>query len=87
VSGETIVCDECGFVGPARKPRKRGSALMERLIWVLFLFPGIFYSFWRRSDRLPECPKCGSKSLTPFDTPEGQALFRANLEKSKRGKA
>ncbi len=75
-SGETIICDACGFVGPARKPQKRGSGLMERFIWLAFFFPGIFYSYWRRRGIAPTCPKCGSKALTPFDTPEGEAIFR-----------
>jgi hypothetical protein len=81
---ETIICDVCGFVGPSRIPRKRGSALLERLIWIAFLFPGIFYSYWRRTDRSPECPKCGARALTPFDTEEGQAMFRRNLEKTRK---
>jgi hypothetical protein len=65
----------------ARRGEKRnvGRGFSNAFCGSSLFFPGIFYSLWRRSGGGPGCPKCGSKALTPFDTPEGEAIMRKNL--------
>jgi predicted RNA-binding Zn-ribbon protein involved in translation (DUF1610 family) len=83
VTAQIVICDECGFVGPAQRQKKRGSRMLERAIWTVLFFPGIFYSLWRSSGRGIVCPKCGSKALTPFETPEGEAMLKRHLAEKK----
>lgn len=43
---EKLICGDCNSTSDFRKG-KRGSALVEKLLWVTLFFPGIFYSIWR----------------------------------------
>lgn len=56
------------------KDHTSGSCLIELLLWVMFIIPGIIYSIWRLTTRRPVCPKCGSPELVPADSPRGSEL-------------
>jgi hypothetical protein len=67
------VCKDCGTVGePARKTR--GSFVMEVVLWLCFIIPGIIYSMWRLTTRYDACPACGGVNLVPLSTPAGARL-------------
>lgn len=68
------VCRNCGYIGKPKKMTK-GSMLMELVLWLLLLVPGIIYSVWRMTTRYEACPKCGSANMIPTDSPEGQKLI------------
>jgi len=65
---EKLICGDCKGVTTFRKG-KRGSYLVESLLWFLLLFPGIFYSIWRRKQSKKICQYCGSNFLLPNDLP------------------
>jgi hypothetical protein len=68
------VCERCWFIGPV-KARVRGSFLIELVLWLCFLVPGIIYTLWRVTSRRDKrCPSCGSESLIPVDSRRGAQL-------------
>ncbi|UWZ83476.1 hypothetical protein [Occallatibacter riparius] len=74
----THLCTQCGSqVWP--KTITPGSFLMELLLWLLFLVPGVIYSIWRIASRYKGCPVCGGKSCIPLGTPAANAIM-AHLE-------
>lgn len=70
-----MICTQCGTVGNGKKSAK-GSFLIEVILWLCFLIPGLIYSIWRVSGNKPACRSCGSASLVPLDSPVGQKLKR-----------
>ena len=68
------VCTACGCVGKPRKITK-GSCLIELILWLSFILPGLIYSIWRLTTRQGVCPKCWNPSMIPTDTPKGQELI------------
>lgn len=69
-----LICTICGYAGYARKKNK-GSSLIEIVLWLFILIPGLIYSIWRRSNKQTVCPKCGNVQMIPLDTPQGQRLM------------
>lgn len=62
------LCTNCGFVGYSKRITK-GSFIMEVVLWMLFLVPGIFYTVWRVASRYEACPKCAAGNMIPTDSP------------------
>jgi hypothetical protein len=69
---EEFACKNCGHIGET-DGGIRGSFWMEMTMWS-FIFPGPFYSIWRRMQRR-SCKKCCSRSLVPIKSREGRALL------------
>lgn len=72
--GTAMVCTACGHHG-ATKQHTRGSILIEIILWLCFLIPGLIYSVWRHSTRKPVCSACGSEHVVPPNTPVGRKLI------------
>ncbi len=70
------VCAQCGWHGTTTKSITKGSILIELVLWLMLLLPGLIYSIWRHVSRYKGCPKCASASLIPADSPVGQKLMR-----------
>lgn len=68
-----MVCTQCGTQGDPRTYTK-GSMLVELVLWLLFIVPGLFYSVWRLSSRYRGCRACGSPAMVPVDSPRGASL-------------
>jgi len=69
-----FICKNCGeMCNPIKK--KKGSTLIEIILWLFFMIPGIFYSIWRRTSRDSICPKCKQSTLIPIDSPNGKVLI------------
>ena len=73
------VCKTCGFVGEPKK-KLRGYAVVEIILYFIFLIPGFIYSSWRVAEKKYICSKCGSASIIPVDTPVGQKLINEMKE-------
>jgi len=59
-------CKLCGNKGVAKK-NTPGSILIELILWLFFIIPGLFYSCWRVSKRELVCTNCGKSShLVPI---------------------
>lgn len=68
-----MICTNCGFTGKSEKITK-GSMSTELFLWILFLIPGLLYSFWRLATKYEGCPKCKSANMIPEDSPVGKKL-------------
>lgn len=71
------VCKDCGTTGHAQRVT-RGSLLIEIVLWLCFLIPGLLYSLWRLSTRYSACRACGSKNIVPLASPVGAKLAAEN---------
>ena len=67
------ICSNCGHMGQAKKITK-GSTLIELVLWLCFIIPGLIYSLWRLTSRHLACEKCGASNMVPLDSPRGKKL-------------
>jgi hypothetical protein len=70
------VCATCGTTGKTKVITK-GSILIEIVLWLCFLIPGVIYSIWRHTTRVDGCRTCGSNELVPTDSPRGKELIQS----------
>lgn len=70
---KVMVCAQCGHHGPTRRETP-GSILVELVLWLCFLIPGLIYSLWRVSARRSVCAVCGAATLVPENSPVGRRL-------------
>lgn len=69
------VCNACGYVGYPKKVTK-GSILIEFVLWLCLIIPGLIYSIWRMTSRYTACPNCKTpNSMIPTDSPIGKKLL------------
>jgi hypothetical protein len=68
-----MICNNCGSTGRP-KTETKGSILIEIILWLSFIVPGLIYSIWRMSTRSKVCRSCGARSLVPLDSPRGKQL-------------
>jgi hypothetical protein len=66
------ICIGCGTRGSS-VTRTQGSFIIEVILWLCFLVPGIIYSVYRLTTRKKVCPVC-SGSMIPLNTPMGRKL-------------
>ena len=69
-----LVCTNCGFRG---KPKcfTKGSILIELVLWICLIVPGLIYSIWRHTSRYNGCPTCGAAHMIPIDSPMARKLM------------
>ncbi len=77
------VCTTCGFYGIPRRITK-GHFLIELVLWLAFIVPGLIYTIWRLTTKAWICPTCGGKTLIPEHSPIAQATL-AQLKKQHHG--
>lgn len=70
-------CTSCGFVGSPITQTK-GTFLMELILWLCCLIPGLIYSIWRLTSRERVCPNCHHATMIPASSPQGQKLLAAD---------
>jgi hypothetical protein len=68
------ICTRCYQVSEA-KPKVQGSFLIEVILWLAFIIPGIIYSVWRMTTKRIVCPACNSAEMVPTDTVRGKVLL------------
>lgn len=68
-----MICTACGTSGRARKETP-GSFIIEVILWLCFLVPGLIYTIWRYSRKHWVCEVCKSPNLVPLDSPAGRTL-------------
>lgn len=74
--GKPKFCMTCGHEG-GTESRTSGNLLIEIILWLCFLVPGLIYSIWRISSRRPVCASCGAATLVPPDSPMAIAQKKA----------
>lgn len=67
------ICTTCGVLTNPVSHTK-GSCLIEGILWLFFLIPGLIYSIWRITSREDVCPACKGKPI-PINSPQGQELW------------
>lgn len=65
-------CMTCGTDAPPKQIVK-GHILIELILWLCFLVPGLIYSIWRMSSKYEACSACGAATLVPLDAPAANA--------------
>lgn len=65
-----IQCPNCKYEGQGKHVMK-GSFLIELLLWLAFLIPGLIYSIWRLSKQIWTCPKCDFENVRKDGTSKG----------------
>lgn len=76
-SGPVRYCTSCGHQGKGRT-KTRGSLLIEVVLWLCFLVPGLIYSIWRQGSKHKVCASCGASSLVPLNSPVARAALQVN---------
>lgn len=72
LSGPVMYCTSCGSEGQGRT-KTRGALLIEVILWLCFLVPGLIYSIWRLSSKHKVCSSCGAATLVPLSSPVARA--------------
>jgi hypothetical protein len=70
--GKEVHCLDCGTEGKAEM-HTPGNTLIEVILWLCFIIPGIIYSIWRISARKQVCSACQSQRLIPPGSPAAVA--------------
>lgn len=73
-SGKRFVCKACGNIGESNTTTS-GNILIEIILWLCLIIPGLIYSIWRMTTKHESCTKCGSKEVIPADSPIGRKLI------------
>lgn len=61
-------CMTCGSEA-IPKTHVKGSFLVELVLWLCLIVPGMIYSVWRISSKHNVCPSCGGATLVPLNSP------------------
>ncbi len=77
---EKLICGDCKGITAVQKG-KRGSGLIEILLWSTLFFPGIFYSMWRKGSAKKTCQYCGGNFLLPADSHYTHELLKPITKK------
>jgi DNA-directed RNA polymerase subunit RPC12/RpoP len=79
-----MICTSCeDLVEPTKKTE--GLFVIEIILWVCFIIPGLIYTLWRTfssSARYLECPKCKGRSLVPLSSPKGKRILKQLIEEN-----
>ena len=78
-SDDSDLLDYCPHCGTVDFPsfRKDGSTIVEVLLWLCGILPGIIYTLWRKSTVRCVCPKCDNTGTIPADSPVAKAALAA----------
>jgi hypothetical protein len=69
------ICKACGHMGKLVR-KTRGNLLIEIVLWICFIVPGLIYTIWRCSTRYDVCKGCNATELVLVDSPVGQKLVK-----------
>jgi hypothetical protein len=72
-----LVCTRCHNIDIS-KTKTNGSFLIEVLLWLCFIVPGLIYSLWRLSSKKEVCRSCGSQDLVSLNSPRGNSIVMRN---------
>lgn len=76
-ASKKFLCKSCGAVGKA-KSITPGSFLIEIILWIAFIVPGILYSLYRVTKRHSACPVCKSREIIPVNSPLAVKVLAEN---------
>lgn len=68
-----MFCKSCGHEGRPDSDTP-GSTLIELVLWLFFIIPGLVYSLWRLNQRHKVCSACSSADIIPSNSPMARTL-------------
>lgn len=68
-----MFCPNCFNIGKP-KIQTKGSIIIEIILWLMFIIPGVIYSIWRLTTRQSVCPTCKQPGMIPEDSPRAIEL-------------
>lgn len=68
-----MICSNCGLQGKPKTITK-GNLLIEIVLWLCLIIPGLIYSLWRQFSKYKACPSCDATNMVPLDSPRGKKL-------------
>jgi len=71
---EEFVCSSCGYKGNPQA-RTKGNILIEIILWLFVIIPGLIYSIWRLTSKQKVCPRCSQDAMIPVNSPMGQKIL------------
>lgn len=77
---EKFICGDCKRSFEINDV-KRGSALIEWLLWLTLVIPAPFYAIWRRRKPKKKCDYCGSDFILP-DTLQNREFLKPLTKKN-----
>lgn len=69
------LCTSCGSQVSRQKTLTKGSVVIEIILWLMIILPGLLYSVWRLTSRQKVCPQCLKPTLIPIDSPMARATM------------
>lgn len=72
------LCTNCGHVDVPRT-KTPGHALIELILWLTFILPGIIFSIWRHSSKFKVCRQCGAPNPIDLNSPMARQI-RPDIE-------
>lgn len=70
-----FICRECGYIG-RKKSIRPGSSIIELILILTAVIPGIFYQLLRNAGKKEVCPQCNSQNMVPIDSPCGKKVIQ-----------
>ena len=67
------ICKSCGSTDGTKK-QMPGSIIIELILWLMFVIPGLIYTIWRYNATVRVCRDCGSRDVIPMKSPLGQQV-------------
>lgn len=74
-SDARFLCTTCGATVNSATTVTKGSFLIEVVLWLMMILPGLLYSIWRLTSRFKACPNCKNPTLIPIDSPVARATI------------
>lgn len=71
---DTLFCPNCGEKAAPHVTRK-GHIVIELILWLAAIIPGLIYSIWRRSNRKQQCPSCNAPNMIPLGSPRAKQML------------
>jgi hypothetical protein len=62
-----VFCTRCESVARPKR-RAEGSSILELILWLLLIVPGVIYSLWRMNSYYDVCRRCGSREVVPMNS-------------------
>jgi hypothetical protein len=69
-----LLCPNC-LTQSKPQTKIKGSILIELILWLCFIIPGLIYSIWRSGSRFKVCPSCKAPNMIPLDSPRAKQLL------------
>lgn len=76
ISARDLICTTCGSIGEYHETRP-GSNLVEVVLWLWMIIPGVLYSAWRNSKKSAVCASCSARTLIMAGTPVGRQILQS----------